>query len=534
MNRFQVLFICILGLIATSCFPFLNLGSKTTLRIVSGSENQTLEPIVTHFAQQNGVEIETKYKGSLDIMLMLQEGTVDYDAIWPANSLWISLGDKNHLVKDSESIMRSPVVLGVKKSVAQKLGWIGKDVRVNDILNAAENSKLKLMMTSATQSNSGASAYFGFLYAFAGNPPVLTSDNLKDPNMRAQVKRILGAVNRTAESSGWLRDLFLKDYDQYDAMFNYEALVIEMNQELVKNRQEPLYAIYPVDGLAIADSPLAFVNKGNADKEPIFLKLQQYLLSSSVQQEILEKGRRAGLVGLNPNNVNRNVFNPDWGIDVSRVLNPIKFPSAPVISEALDLYQTALRKASLTTYCLDYSPSMRENDGYKQLVSALDIVWNQDNARKYLLQAAPDDLTIALLFGGSVFNYSQRDKWTVRGNNPSDFNRIYTLARDTDAQGSTAIYSCVIQALQTTREQMSPDRFPAVILMTDGQSNAGSSYNDFQRYLNSMPNNIPVFAITFGNASTTELERITSLTHGRVYDGTKDLITAFRQAKGNN
>ena len=217
-----------------------------------------------------------------------------YDAIWPANSLWISLGDKNHLVKDSESILRSPVVLGVKRSLAQSLGWIGKDVHVQDVLDAAEGGKMRLMMTSATQSNSGASAYIGFLYAFAGSPDVLTSDNLKDPQVRSKVQRILGAINRSSESSGWLRDLFLRQYDQYDAMFNYEALVIEMNQALVKTSREPLYAVYPVDGLAIADSPLAYINNGNAEQEKVFLKLQQYLLSAPVQNEILGLGGASG------------------------------------------------------------------------------------------------------------------------------------------------------------------------------------------------------------------------------------------------
>ena len=33
-------------------------------------------------------------------------------------------------------------------------------------------------------------------------------------------------------------------------MVNYESVVIETNQELLKEGREPLYAIYPVDGLA--------------------------------------------------------------------------------------------------------------------------------------------------------------------------------------------------------------------------------------------------------------------------------------------
>jgi len=59
------------------------------------------------------------------------------------------------------------------------------------------------MMTSATQSNSGASAYFGFLYAFARPNGVLTAENLRNPAVRDSVKEILKSINRTSESSGW-------------------------------------------------------------------------------------------------------------------------------------------------------------------------------------------------------------------------------------------------------------------------------------------------------------------------------------------
>src|SRR4029077_20324122 len=98
------------------------------------------------------------------------------------------------------------------------------------------------MMTSATQSNSGASAYLGFLYAFAGKPDVLTRPQLQSAKVRDKARQLLESVDRSAGSSGWLKDLFLKQYDRYDAMVNYEALVIEANQELASRSQEPLYA----------------------------------------------------------------------------------------------------------------------------------------------------------------------------------------------------------------------------------------------------------------------------------------------------
>ncbi|MFN8562270.1 MAG: hypothetical protein U0703_11770 [Anaerolineae bacterium] len=73
-------------------------------------------------------------------------------------------------------------------------------------------------------------------------------------------------------------------------MVNYEAVVIEANTELTQSGRELLYAIYPVDGLAIADLPLAYVDHGDKQKEDTFLALQQHLLSEDVQRQLLQRG----------------------------------------------------------------------------------------------------------------------------------------------------------------------------------------------------------------------------------------------------
>ena len=47
--------------------------------------------------------------------------------------------------------------------LAEELGFVGREVSVSDLLGAIRSGKLRFCMTSATQSNSGASAYIGFL-----------------------------------------------------------------------------------------------------------------------------------------------------------------------------------------------------------------------------------------------------------------------------------------------------------------------------------------------------------------------------------
>jgi len=464
-------------------------------------------------------------------MLMLEDGSIDSDAIWEGDSLWTSLGDKQQLVKNSKSIMCSPIVFGVKKSLAQELGWIGKDVRMQDILSAAEDKRLRVLMTSASQSNSGASAYFGFLYAFAGNPDVLSSEHLEYPAVGEKVRRILDTLDRTSESSGWMRDHFLARYENYDAMFNYESHVLEMNQKLAASGREPLYIVYPAEGLGVADFPLSFVSKGSGDKAPLFRSLQDYLLSEPVQREFAAKGRRVGPLC---DQVDPAIFRPEWGADAAHTLNSFKYPSEPVIRQALALYQTAFRKPSFTVYCLDYSASMK-GKGREQLTQAMRTLLDQQQASKYLLQGAPNDVTIVLAFDDQIINANESGAWTVRGNNPEELERLLARIESQPTRNRTDIYRPAAVALSLMKEQGIGDRFPAIILMTDGQSNSGAGIGQLEqaRAVTGL-DSVPVFGITFGEADPAQLNSIAELTDGRVFDGTKDLVGAFRKAKGNN
>jgi Ca-activated chloride channel family protein len=440
--------------------------------------------------------------------------------------MWIQLGDIHAVTRLQSSIMKSPVVFGVKRSVAERLGWIGTDVFVDDILSAAESGQLHFMMSNAAQSDSGASAYLGFLYAFSGHPNLLTQADLERADVAEKIKRILGTVGRSAGSSGLLKDLFIQDYATFDGMVNYESVIIETNQELDSAGLEPLYVIYPVDGTTIADSPLAYIAKGDSAKEETFRRLQAFFRSDDVQQQLLQSGRRTGL-GLNPPNANPAVFNPNWGIDTQRILTPIKIPGAEVVREALMLYQTVFRKPSFTVFALDFSGSM-EGAGEGQVKEAMRLLLDQSQAEPYWLQAAPQDITIVVTFNSAV-----RDVWEVDGNDPGQLLSLANKIDLTEADGGTDIYEPVIHGLKMMEEHGISGYFPAVVLLTDGKSEKGIKFvQDF--LATSALGPVPVFAITFGDASVEQLAELAELTSGKVYDGRNDLVDAFRQVRINN
>ena len=504
---------------------FSSFGASETVRILSGSENRELEQILQDCAKKEHVNIEITYQGSVDIMRTLQEGAQEYDAVWPASSLWISLGDTEHLIKHAQSVSTTPVVFGIRKSLAKELGFTDGGTTVADILAAIREKKMTFCMTSATQSNSGASAYIGFLYALSGEKDTLTEEDLQNETVQEEVKSLLSGIDRSSGSSEWLKDLFLSG--DYDAMVNYECLIISTNQELERQGREPLYVVYPQDGLSIADSPLGYVDHGDSGKEEAFLKIQDYLLSDEAQDAIQRTGRRTGYAGVSEEN--SDIFRTDWGVDTERILTAVPTPAADVLMDALDLYQTRFKKPSLNVYCLDFSGSM-EGEGNEQLVEAMSQILLQDNAKKNLLQATEGEVNIVITFCDTIIQVYQ-----VTDSSPQNLEKLYDEIRNEYCGGGTDIYLAAEEGLSLIADGYNvSDYTPAIILMTDGMSNGSETFDEFAARYREIGLDVPVFSILFGDAEEEQLEELAELTNARVFDGREDLIGAFRSVKGYN
>ena len=496
-------------------------NGRQSLRILSGSENQELEPILEDFSRESGIRVEMTYQGSLDIMRVLEQDEIAYDAVWPASSLWLNVGDTGYRVKHGESVSISPVVFGIRQSLAEELGFVGREVSVRDILDAITAGKLKFCMTSATQSNSGASAYIGFLYALLGNPDMITEEDLENEQLQSDIQALLSGVDRSSGSSDWLKDMFLEG--GYDAMVNYECLIIQANEELESRGEETLYVVYPYDGLTLADSPLGYVDNGDDDKETAFLELQEYLLSEDVQNEIQRTGRRTGYTGISDEN--RDVFRTDWGVQPDRVLSTMRMPSTDVLFQALNLYQTDFKKPSLSIYCLDYSGSM-SGKGNEQLVAAMEQLLIQENAEKNFLQASKDEVNVLIFFDDQVLA-----EYTAVGSG-TELEALYDKVESQDTGSGTDMYVAAEEALQVLSHYDLSQYTPAVILMTDGMS--GGSFDAFMEQYQELGEDVPVFSIMFGDADSEQLEELAEATNARVFDGREDLIDAFRKVKGYN
>jgi Ca-activated chloride channel family protein len=509
------------------------------LNIVMGTEQHLVfDQIVRPWCANNGLTCDAQELGSVDQANKLSDDCTNlppYDIFWFASTVFEQIGNErcNKLV-DSKPMFSSPIVFAGWRHVMDGLGFTpGSDTSIQQILDAVESGKAKVWITNPTQSNSGATVFFGFLNYFAGNPPgkALTQEQLDSEQVRSGITRFLSKFSHTPPSTKTMMDECVASPDRCDGMFTYEALVIELNQQRAANGQEPMTVVYPQGSLAFADSPLGFLPHGdNSEKKANFEKLQQYLLSPEAQQALLKLGRRpvnsSGLSLPNlPKDILDNVFRPDWGIVTDRQEQPIRFPSASVIENALYNYNTVYRPPGNFVYCIDGSGSMDGNGGWNGVTEAANILFDPDNAKKYMLLANPRDSTTVFIFDDGI----KGGPWTVNGNKRDDLLGLRSDITGSSPGGGTNIRGCLAHAVAVFHNNRDDPRKKAVVLMTDGQD--GSDDNTPINGLATM--GIPIIGIGFGNdVNENDLRDVIVATTGGTYIHKDSVVSALRDAAG--
>lgn len=492
-----------------------------TFKIISSSENENLENVIKNYADKEGIDIQIEYAGTLDIMEKLNSGE-KYDAVWASNSIWLYMLNDSVKISESKSTSINPVVFAIKESKSEELGFKGKDIYTKDIVQAIQDGKLKFSMSNPTQTNTGATAYLGLLSTIAGNPEVLKEEHLEDENVKSNLVSLFSGLERSSGSEDFLEELFLNG--DYEAVVTYESSIINMNKKLQSQGKETLYVLYPIDGVSISDSPFAYINNGVDSKKEEFLKLRNYILSDEGQRKLAETGRRTWYGGIN-DNADKNVFNPNWGIDTTTYIVPLKFPNTTIIQKALSLYQSELRKPVHAVFCLDYSGSMR-GTGYDELINAMNYILTQSEASKDLLQFTEKDKITVIPFSTDVI-----DVWNT--DNGLNTTQLLNDINNLKPSGSTNIYDTSIQALEELKTENSDEYNLSIILMTDGLSNVGD-YSSLYKYYNNLGKDIPIYSIMFGKAYEEELQEIADLTNAKIFDGKSDLLKAFKEVRGYN
>ena len=167
-----------------------------------------------------------------------------------------------------------------------------------------------------------------------------------------------------------------------------------------------------------------------------------------------------------------------------------------------------------------------QGEGNEQLMKAMEQLLIQENAEKYFLQASADDVTILVPFDNSV-----RDVYRSDGD-AQNMKALYDTLQSLFPDGGTDMYTAMEQGLQEMKNYDLSKYNPALIVMTDGQSQ--DYYDQFEEEYLQDKSGIPIFSIMYGDADSQQLDQLAQLSNARVFDGREDLVGAFQKVRGYN
>lgn len=509
----------LLGLVLAACGKAPETGAAPgtaqagAFTVLAGSELKDVAPALEQAAREAGVPLQLSYAGTLDMVERINAGE-QYDAILPPNGAYPALALATRPLA-REKLFYSRVALGVKRPVLQKLGWDRAAPTWADIARAAAQGRLRYGMTNPASSNTGMSALFAVASAVAGK-----TEDLEAGEVKARVlKDFLSGQKLTAGSSGWLAEAFERDPGAVDALVNYEAVILRLNEKLPE--ADRLALVYPRDGVISADYPLMLLNAGRrADYDRLVAQFK----AAAFQGEPLRQAQ------LRPSS-------PEAQASPALPATPVVELSFPnrleVIDAVLSAYQSELRRPSTSIFVLDVSGSM-QGQRLAQMKEALKILSGADASAASQRYAAFQARERVLLIPFSTQVGEPVRVQFAAGDPQAGQARVRSYAERLAADGGTAIYDALTLAQQQARDELraDPERFVSIVLLTDGANTAGRDFAAFEREQRGAPL-VRVFPIIFGEAQSGEMQALAQMTGGRAFDARRTALPlVFKEIRG--
>lgn len=483
-----------------------------------------MEPLLAEAAKETGVTVEMSYLGTLEGAEAVASGNADghYDAVWFSSTRYLqTIPEAKERLASTNRIMGSPVVLGVRESVARRLGWHEKAPTWSQIATAAEDGRFTFGMTDPAASNTGFSALVAVAAALDGSGRAL--DAAAIDRIAPRLAGFFSGQRLTAGSSDWLAGSFVRRATgedpggPIDGLVNYESTLRSLNRG--GQLPEPLTVVYPADGVIGADYPFTLLAGASDEIRQGYDRLVDHLRQVPTQNAIVAATERRAVVP--------DVALPDG---VPRGLVELPFPDTRTAIDALLVaYFDRLRTPARTVYVLDVSGSMA-GQRLAALKTALSGLTGVDTslAGRYCRFRSREEV-ILLPFASKP---GRPTTYTVSAESPqSSRDAIRAAIEGLAARGETAVYDTLVKAYGLFGD--AGERFPSIVLMTDGESNAGRALGEFTSFVATAPHPVRVFPILFGEAAEQEMRQVAAATGGELWDARDgDLGRAFCQIRG--
>jgi len=479
-------------------------ADSKSLTIIAGSEIEMINPLIAEASTKLGFPIVVKYTGTIDGVETVKSGA-NYDVAWFGNAKYFyDTPENSKRIKLSEKIMFSPVIVGVRAESFNKHGLKeSENYTWKDIASWVKDKNMTYAMTDPSVSNSGYVALMGVIYATTNK-----GENIAVADVNKEVvQNFFKGQKVTAKSSNWLMDTFNKETN-IDFIVNYESTIL--------NNSTKLIPVYPNEGIITSDYPMLLLNDKKTEQYKAFV---QYMKGKDVQTKLVNNYKyRSG---------NAEVMLAQKVIDADKLLIEMPFnPDADLSENILMAYFNEYKKPAKFAFVVDTSGSMsgdREIEMKKMIDSFV-----KGNISKFATIRNREEIEVV------PFSTQVGQTKTFTANQKTEFNSyIQNLHMD----GGTAMYDGVATAIHKLVEdkKINGDKYRySVIVLTDGMSNEGANMEGFSEWFikNKVESQgIRIFAISFGDADINQLNSVTSISGGKVFDGKKNLSSAFREIR---
>jgi len=342
-------------------------------------------------------------------------------------------------------------------------------------------------MADPRVSGGGMAALIGVATAAAGTGSALRTEDVSCDRLQGFLAgRAFSAPEPIAE--------FVRRSD-VDGVVAHESELLALN---ASGRTEPLEIVYPRDGIVLSDYPLMLVEPAH---RAAYDRVVEWLRSPAAQQMIAERTWRRPVDPVTPRG---EKLRADIG-------TALYFPNSQQVLDRLLEFHDRAGEGRQVIFVLDYSTSMRG----PRMAALREAFASLNGFDRFYVG---ETVTIVRFAGGML----EERSITVRGK--QDLDALLAVVASDDLRDHTAIWGALDHALRLARGPAS------VVLMTDGENNAGPSVDEFLRVGRG---EVPVYPIRFGEADRAELDRVAQASGGRLVDADADaLLKAVREVRG--
>jgi len=485
--------------------------------------------------------------------------------VWlPDSSSWLSVAAaQGATAVPAEGVMvaQSGIVLAMPAPLAFAIGWYNEAPTWDRVFSATDHPNLwsdlghpewgsfKLGKTSPLVATSGEAALLASFGAAGSGVGSTTSADLIDSKIVAQVQQHELATShymatpehflwhaRQAEDSGGSSADFLS------AVIVDEKSVWDYNRGMIsrdgttsvqgKVPHDELVAIYPTDGVFVADNPAVVLTGDWVDEneQAAAADFVRYSGTAEGQRIVVNSGYRDLHGRLAP-------AVQDIGILPRRIPGAMSLPDKDVIAGLQGSF-THVRKRANVLFLLDASGSMADPipSGQSKLEAA-----------KSAIVSALDHFTPGDTVGFAAFSSSGGSQVTPGlitplGDVAQNRDALLAGVQSVSAQTFTPLYAAVEQFTKQHASNFDPDRINAVVVLSDGANETAEptiNEEELLSYLGGLHHQSPVlvFTLAYGTGADVDtLQKMASATGAHFYDATDpskvtailgDLVTSF-------